>query len=92
MAKRSDVKILGITPLASKQEAPASERAYQEIPILMNARSGYHELGKFLSDLENAGRFMKVVDIKIKENLSTPKKHDVELLILTYVLLESKGI
>ena len=89
MAKRANVKILGITPMASKQEAQPAE-IYQEIPILINAKSGYHELGKFLSDLENAGRFMKVADIKIKENKVSPKKHDVELLVLTYKLLRNK--
>ena len=90
MAKKSNVKIIGITPLQVKQQSQDSEAIYQEIPILISARSGYHELGKFLSDLENADRFMKVADIKIKENSTTPKRHDVELLVLTYVLLENK--
>ena len=89
MAKESNVKIVGITPLQAK-EPQTGEEIYQEIPILINAKSGYHELGKFLSDLENAGRFMKVVDINIKENSATPKRHDVELLVLTYKLLESR--
>ena len=88
MAKNANVKIVGITPLQSKQEGAAE--IYQEIPILINARSGYHELGKFLSDLENSDRFMKVADINIKENKTTPKKHDVELMVLTYVLLENR--
>ena len=89
MAKESSVKIVGITPLQAK-EPQTSEQIYQEIPILINARSGYHELGKFLSDLEGAGRFMKVVDINIKENKATAKRHDVELLVLTYVFLGSR--
>ena len=89
-AKAANVKIVGITPLQSKQEASSAIEIYQEIPILINARSGYHELGKFLSDLENSDRFMKVADINIKENRATPKRHDIELLILTYVLLENK--
>ena len=90
MAKKSDVKIIGITPLPAKEESKAPDAIYQEIPILISARSGYHELGKFLSDLENSDRFMKVVDIKVKENKTTPKRHDVELFVLTYVLLGIK--
>lgn len=89
MARSSNVKIAGITPLASKQEA-SPEKIYQEIPIQVSAKSGYHELGKFLSDLESSGRFMKVADIDIKENKSNVKRHDVELLVLTYVLLENR--
>ena len=90
MAKTSGVKIVGITPFQPKQEAQSVERIYQEKPILINAKSGYHELGKFLADLENADRFMEVVDINIKVNNATPKRHDVELLVLTYVLPRNK--
>ncbi len=90
MAKSSNVKIIGITSVQSKQEVDAQTQIYREIPILINAGSGYHELGKFLSRLESANRFMKVADIKIKESNMALKRHDVELLVLTYVLLESK--
>ncbi|MDD5428100.1 MAG: type 4a pilus biogenesis protein PilO [Candidatus Omnitrophica bacterium] len=89
MAKKANVKIVAITPIQTKQE-PQANQAYQEMPILINARSGYHELGRFLNSLENTDRFMKVVDISIKENKATPKKHDVEILVLTYMLLENK--
>lgn len=89
MANSSSVKIVGITPLASRQEE-SPENIYQEIPIMISAKSGYHELGKFLSDLESSDRFMKVADIGIRENSSSVKRHDVELLVLTYVLLENR--
>lgn len=85
MAKKSGVKIVGITPVSSK-ESPSAGQIYHEIPILISAKSGYHELGRFLSDLEGADRFMKVVDIQIKANRTSPKKHDVELLVMTYIL------
>jgi type IV pilus assembly protein PilO len=89
IAKESNVKILGITPLPARQESRSPGQIYQETPILINARSGYHELGRFLSQLENSSRFMKVVDIDIKADRSSSKRHDVELLVLTYVLLEN---
>lgn len=95
MAKSSDVKILGITPAVQSEEKAKDKKAakdtiYQETPILISARSGYHEVGKFLADLENSDRFMKVADIEIRANKSSPKRHDVELLVLTYVLLKGK--
>jgi len=89
MAKGSGVKIVGITPIQSKEE-PDPDAIYQAIPIQINAKSGYHELGKFLSELEASDRFMKVVDIKIRGNLPTPKKHDIDLLVLTYILLKGR--
>ena len=94
MAKSSNIKILSITPIpvsAPFKEAKETKgRIYQERPILINAKSGYHELGQFLSNLENADRFMKIVDIDVKANKVTPKKHDVELIVSTFILLNER--
>jgi len=90
MAKESDIKIVGIVPAMSyfKDDKYVNKSLiYREIPILITAKSGYHELGRFLTSLENADRFMKVADINIKANKASPKKHDVELMVCTYVLL-----
>jgi type IV pilus assembly protein PilO len=89
MAKGSNVKIIGITPSVTAGEKGA---IYQELPILINARSGFHELGRFLTSLEYSERFIKIADIDIKMNSSNPKKHDVDLLLLTYILLKGKMI
>jgi len=90
MAKISNIKIVGIMPVAVKEDKSKKPQVYQEIPILINAKSGYHELGKFLSSMENSDRFMKVADIQIKYNVQSPKKHDVEILVLTYILSRGK--
>jgi len=90
IAKSANIKIVGIIPVAGKEDKAKKAMVYQEIPILINAKSGYHELGKFLSSMENSDRFMKVADIQIKSNVQSPKKHDVEILVLTYILLRGK--
>lgn len=90
MAISSKIKILGITPVMQKEEKPDPDRIYQGIPILISAKSGYYELVEFLKKLENSDRFMKVTDISIKSSASAPNKHDVELLVLTYILLKGK--
>lgn len=92
MAKESNIKIVGIAPAMphTREDGGAKDQAYQEMPILISAKSGYHELGFFLSKLENSDRFMKVADIDIRANKSSPRKHDVELLVLTYILLPEK--
>ena len=92
MAKDSAIKIVGIAPSTSFKDDKSLNKSqiYREIPILITAKSGYHELGHFLNSLENADRFMKVVDIDIKANKTSPKKHDVELMVCTYILLPEK--
>ena len=86
MAKSSDVKIVGIVPIVGKEDKGKASQIYKEIPILINAKSGYHELGKFLASMENADRFMKVSDLQIKSSAQSPRKHDVEIMVLTYTL------
>lgn len=93
MAKDSKIKIVSIVPAMSyfnEEKTGNKEQIYQEIPILITAKSGYHQLGHFLDSLENSDRFMKVVDIGIKANKASPKEHDVELIVCTYVLLAQK--
>jgi len=89
MARSSGVKIVEITPAMPKDGAFQKGDIYQEMPILITARSGYHELGCFLSSLECSDRFMKVVDIAIRSDKASPKKHNVELLVITYILLSN---
>lgn len=92
MAKGSNIKITSIMPAPAVLEnnAQRQSKMYQEIPIRITARSGYHELGRFLSNLENSDRFMKVANIGIKSNKTSPKQHDIELTVCTYILLKEK--
>jgi len=92
MAKDANIKIVGITPAMAyfKNQNDDKSQIYQEIPILITAKSGYHELGYFLSNMESSDRFMKVVDIDIKANKTTPRIHDVELMVITYILLPER--
>ena len=92
MAKSSNIRILGITPVTASFKEPKLDknRIYQEMPILISAKSGYYDLVQFLTNLENADRLTKVVDIDIKSNKMTPKKHDVELTVSTFILLKEK--
>ncbi|MCX5686865.1 MAG: type 4a pilus biogenesis protein PilO [Candidatus Omnitrophica bacterium] len=90
MAKSSGVKIVGITPVVIREEKKREGQIYQEIPILISAKSGYHELGNFLAKLEDSDRFMKVADIEIRANKAMPKRHDTEVLVFTYILLKGR--
>lgn len=90
MARSSSMKIVSIVPLSGREPGIQPGQAYRAIPIMINARAGFHELGRFMATLESSGRLMKIADIRLKENRSSPKKHDVEILVMTYVLLTNK--
>jgi len=88
IAKKSRVKILGITPGVKggkgAVEVGDEKIAYREHPIVIMARSGYHDLGIFINRLEKSERFLQVSDIKIKASPKTAKKHDITFVVYAY--------
>jgi Tfp pilus assembly protein PilO len=84
----SGVRIIGIKPVVMAEPAAREENAiYQAIPIEIIARSGYHELGKFLEKLETGERFIRVKDLAISAKETSVKRHDVRLIAETYILV-----
>ncbi len=89
VAESSGVKILKIKPLeapviASKQKV--MNDSYSEFPILIEARAGYHQLGAFVNKVESMDRFIKVTDMDIAGIDKDPRRHDIKMRIITYVL------
>lgn len=90
IAKTSGVKILAITPSGLKPlKIEDTGIYYYEMPISITAKSGYHELGRFISEIEQGKRFMTVEGLQIRDNKNTPRKHDVRLVLKAYVSAES---
>ncbi len=89
MANSADMRIAGIVPVAAK-EVPGAVRVYREIPINITGKAGYHEVGRFITSIENSDRFMKVTDIQIKGDKASPRMHNVDLTVVAYVMQEGK--
>lgn len=88
LAKNTDVKIVAVKPHPPivKTEKEISEGAYKRFPISVRAVCGYHQLGAFLNNLENARTFMRVSDIRISTDSKNITGHQVYLLVSTYIL------
>ena len=69
--------------MEKKKESPSA--IYEELPIALTARSGYHELGAFINQLENSERIFMVKTIEIKADPSDPKRHHATLVVETFV-------
>jgi len=87
IALGSNVKILAITPVEVKSDEGA---IYKQIPISIEAKCGYHQLGQFIQKLEHAARFMKIGNIYIEADQSDISRHRVKLEIVTYTLAKEK--
>jgi type IV pilus assembly protein PilO len=92
MAKSSKVKILSITPseLRADAKVAGSEKYYKEMPIRITAKSGYHQLGHFISNLERGKRLIIINDLGIKNDSKTPRMHSVRIVLNAYVSVEEK--
>lgn len=87
IAQKSNVKILSVTPSEFKNRTLGSKEGpyYLEMPVKMTAKSGFHQLGFFLSNLGISNRLIAVTDVRISYNQSTPRLHDVQVMVKTYV-------
>jgi len=83
-ARKLNVRLTEIKPMEKTEDGTPT---YYSVPILLKAECGYHQLGRFLSELEKADRFMKVVDVEIVSNVHRKiNALDVQLVIITYVM------
>jgi len=88
-AKDTDVKIIAIKPYpAAENNNQPSSAGYKKFPISVKASCGYHQLGKFLNELENADTLIRVSDIRIANDSNEDLHHQVYLLVNTFILNE----
>jgi len=92
IAGETNVKILSITPYDLKvmQTEGKEDKYYREMPIQITAKSGYHQLGDFVSSLEQGNRVIVIDDIKIWSDKNTPRLHNVNMMLKTYVSMENE--
>ncbi len=89
MAKDNNVKILAIEP---QKVTDVQSLFFVKIPVFVDAYCGYHDLGKFLNDIEFADKFMKIGNIKITKDDPDADKIQVFLLINAYCLSEDNDV
>ena len=83
MANKFSVKIDQIMPLKGSEEIALKnkENRYLYLPILVQARSGYHNFGRFLNALETDAIFLNVTDFSFTADGNDPERHVAKLTI-----------
>ena len=92
MAKKSGVKILEIVPhdLMESSAGGKNNEFFKEMPVTITAKSGFHQLGYFVDNLESGGRFITVENLQIQGTSQNPNIHNVRLKVKAYVSTEKK--
>lgn len=87
-ANTNNVKIMQIKAekeLKAKDVKPAvSAVKAKPLYIILDVSGSYHDIGRFINNLENAEKFMSVLEIKITRDSSDYMKENVNLLLKTY--------
>lgn len=83
MAAANNIKVISIEP---RQPVP-TQSFYTEIPIFVNIRCGYHQLGRLIATLETSERIMKVTSVKITTAHDDMYNHNIILMVSTYCAL-----
>ncbi len=83
-----NIKFAGVKPKdAQRISLSADAGVLVQIPIAVELKCGYHQLGQFINRIESSStRFMKVTELKVSSNTQDIWVHNVELVITTYIL------
>ena len=90
IAHQHDVKIDQIMPNPMKQEITLEneDRTYYDLPIMIEARSSYHNFGRFINALENEDTFLEVDGLTVAA-MSGSRLNAVKLMLNTIVYEEN---
>lgn len=89
IADFSGVKILKIKPLESLDDVYENETGqglYSKLPILIEAKAGYHQLGVFINKIEDMERVIRIDGLDIRGNSREPRHHEISLSLVTYII------
>lgn len=89
-ADKSVVRILKIKPMIEQgQKAATSQQTgFRRIKIVITAKSGFHQLGRFIALLESAPNFLDIKSIDIRAD---EQEYMKQLVIIVLEVVEAKG-
>ena len=89
LANSNDVRILQVKPSRDQNLAPNAKTntisGASPLYVTLDLLGGYHQLGKFINDLENGQTFVMVQDIKIESQKENLLKQKATLTLKAYV-------
>ncbi len=83
IANEYDVKIDKLVPQKQEQESltKSEDGHYYALPIVIQARCGYHMFGRFLNKLENEDLYFSLKDLLVQDDEKNPRIHLFSLTI-----------
>jgi type IV pilus assembly protein PilO len=80
----------GTSFLLFKPSGPTPQQNYAEIPVQIKVACGYHQLGKFLSNIGNLARIVNVPSVRITSGKD--RSIEANLSAITYTVAKGKEV
>lgn len=80
----------GVSFILFKPSGPVAKTNYSEIPVQIKIGCGYHQLGKFLSNVGNLSRIVNVPAVKV--SIGKERSVEAELSTITYTVAKTKEV
>lgn len=92
IASENGVKIDQLMPLKDQKVLLAKQKdvEYYALPIMVQARSPYHELGRWLAQLENEKVFYGIGNLSIMTNQKDTMRHQVQITLKAAIFEPTK--
>ncbi len=85
ITSRSKVKFNALEPQSVKRyEIEETNDAFVELPVKVKLNCSYFDMVDFIQKIETASQFMKITDLRIKNDPSDEWDHAIEMTISAY--------
>lgn len=84
-AKDSNVRIISVTPLPGQAASSKAGDLYSNMMVVIAAKGGYHEIRRFVGELENGKGFPSVRDMRLQYDAKFPTRHDAHIVLKIFV-------
>lgn len=84
--ERYNIDFISIKPRAAPSSPTKPQAIYTELPIVMNIRGAYQDLGEYLERIRNLPRLITTDRILIRSKEKMLPDLEVELLVTAYLL------
>lgn len=84
-ARTAHLHVLTAKPTVDFHEAAPSSSGFLELPVVVQASAGYHEIGSFLDTLEQSENLVRVQGLEIRSDPADLWHHQTTVLLLLYL-------
>lgn len=85
-ARASQVRVTTLRPQKELGQLQVGPSGYLEIPLELSATAGYHQVGRFLDELERSESLVRLRELDLRPSNGDLASHEVKMVLLAYLV------